>query len=111
MMVETVGRPVEPRNGQLSSSRFVEEGNFGGLDARLSKSALRYSRRVYSVWLRLRRRNLYEMLMVLFNLVLNQLNKFLVLDLAVEDILQEEKIYTGLVHLCQQFGWRFEMGC
>ncbi|CAI8611651.1 unnamed protein product [Vicia faba] len=46
MMVETVGRPIEPRNGQVSS-RFAEE-NFNGLDARLSKSALRYSRRVYS---------------------------------------------------------------
>lgn len=48
MMVETVGRPVEPRNGQVNSSRFVEEGNFDGLDTRLSKSALRYSRRVHS---------------------------------------------------------------
>jgi hypothetical protein len=48
MMVESVGRPVEPRNRQLGSSRFAEEGNFAGLDARLSKSALRYSRRVYS---------------------------------------------------------------
>ncbi|WJX49709.1 non-specific serine/threonine protein kinase [Trifolium repens] len=48
MMVETVGRPVEPRNRQLGSSRFAEERNFAGLDARLSKSALRYSRRVYS---------------------------------------------------------------
>ncbi|XP_058729503.1 serine/threonine-protein kinase-like protein At3g51990 [Vicia villosa] len=47
MMVETVARPVEPRNGQVSS-RFAEDGNFNGLDARLSKSALRYSRRVYS---------------------------------------------------------------
>lgn len=48
MMVETVGRPVEPRNGHVNSSRFVDEGNFDGLDARLSKSALRYSRRVHS---------------------------------------------------------------
>lgn len=47
MMVETVGRPVEARNGQFSS-RLVEEGNFDALDARLSKSAMRYSRRVYS---------------------------------------------------------------
>ncbi|XP_004516233.1 serine/threonine-protein kinase-like protein At3g51990 [Cicer arietinum] len=51
MMVETVGRPVEAGNGRVFGSRFegvVEEGNFDGLDARLSKSALRYSRRVYS---------------------------------------------------------------
>ncbi|XP_057456924.1 serine/threonine-protein kinase-like protein At3g51990 [Lotus japonicus] len=46
MMVETVGRPVEARkNGEFGA----EEGNFDGLDgARLSKSAVRYSRRVYS---------------------------------------------------------------
>ncbi|WJX92787.1 non-specific serine/threonine protein kinase [Trifolium repens] len=33
MMVETVGRPVEPRNGQLRRpvGLFMEEGNFGGL--------------------------------------------------------------------------------
>ncbi|KAK7263926.1 hypothetical protein RJT34_31525 [Clitoria ternatea] len=54
MMVEAVGKPVEAaRSGQQQScSRLegvVEEGNkFDGLDARLSKSALRYSRRVYS---------------------------------------------------------------
>ncbi|XP_027355529.1 serine/threonine-protein kinase-like protein At3g51990 [Abrus precatorius] len=49
MMVETVGRPVEARNGQFSSRlEGVEEGNFEALDARLSKSAMRYSRRVYS---------------------------------------------------------------
>jgi len=49
MMVETVGRPVEARNGQFSSRlEGVEEGNFDALDARLSKSAMRYSRRVYS---------------------------------------------------------------
>jgi len=44
MMVETVGRPVEARNGEFG----VEEGKFEALDGRLSKSAMRYSRRVYS---------------------------------------------------------------
>ena len=50
MMVETVGRPVEARNGQLSSRMEggVEGGNLDALDERLSKSAMRYSRRVYS---------------------------------------------------------------
>ncbi|CAL5211872.1 unnamed protein product [Lathyrus oleraceus] len=47
MMVETVAPPVVPRNGCIIS-RFAEDGNFNGLDARLSKSAMRYSRRVYS---------------------------------------------------------------
>lgn len=42
MMVETVERPVEARNAAL------EEGNFDAFDARMSKSAMRYSRRVYS---------------------------------------------------------------
>ncbi|XP_061353451.1 serine/threonine-protein kinase-like protein At3g51990 [Gastrolobium bilobum] len=45
MMVETVGRPVEARNGQFSSRL---EGVEDALDAKLSKSAMRYSRRVYS---------------------------------------------------------------
>lgn len=45
MMVETVGRPVEPpRNAQFG----LEEGNFDALEVKLSKSAMRYSRRVYS---------------------------------------------------------------
>ncbi|KAK7258203.1 hypothetical protein RIF29_32724 [Crotalaria pallida] len=52
MMVETVGKPVEARNSAQLNSRLegvVEEGNnFDGLDAKLSKSAIRYSRRVYS---------------------------------------------------------------
>ncbi|XP_019450844.1 PREDICTED: serine/threonine-protein kinase-like protein At3g51990 isoform X1 [Lupinus angustifolius] len=52
MMVETVGRPVEARNAaaqaQLSSrlQGVAEEGNI--LDAKLSKSAMKYSQRVYS---------------------------------------------------------------
>lgn len=62
MMVDTtvgIGRPVEAArnsNAQQFSSRFegvVEDGNFDGFgfgfdNARLSKSAMRYSRRVYS---------------------------------------------------------------
>ncbi|KAG5007980.1 hypothetical protein GLYMA_09G226300v4 [Glycine max] len=53
MMVETAGRPVEAaaarNNGQFSSRlEGVEEGKFDALDGRLSKSAMRYSRRVYS---------------------------------------------------------------
>ncbi|KAI4333067.1 hypothetical protein L6164_017919 [Bauhinia variegata] len=49
LMVETVGRPVEARNAQLSSRQGAEEGgNIDALDARLSKSSMRYSRRVYS---------------------------------------------------------------
>ncbi|CAL0304357.1 unnamed protein product [Lupinus luteus] len=55
MMVETVGRPVEARNTAAqsqSSSRLqgvVEEGNiFYGSDAKLSKSAMKYSQRVHS---------------------------------------------------------------
>ncbi|XP_014523585.1 serine/threonine-protein kinase-like protein At3g51990 [Vigna radiata var. radiata] len=49
MMVETVGRPVEARNDEFNSRLAgVEEGNIEALDGRLSKSAMRYSRRVYS---------------------------------------------------------------
>ncbi|WVZ05268.1 hypothetical protein V8G54_018614 [Vigna mungo] len=49
MMVEIVGRPVEARNGEFNSRlASVEEGNIEALDGRLSKSAMRYSRRVYS---------------------------------------------------------------
>ncbi|KAG4966762.1 hypothetical protein AAZX31_12G010500 [Glycine max] len=55
MMAEIAGRPVEAaaaaaRNYGQFSSRLegVEEGKFDALDGRLSKSAMRYSRRVYS---------------------------------------------------------------
>lgn len=51
MMIETVGRPIEARNVHVSPRQEeggLEGGNFGALDARLSKSANRYSRRVYS---------------------------------------------------------------
>lgn len=46
MMIETVGRPIEARNAQQEGG--LEGENFDALDARLSKSAARYSRRVYS---------------------------------------------------------------
>lgn len=49
MMIETVGRPVEARNAHLSQKQEgLEGGNFDAFNARLSKSATRFSRRVYS---------------------------------------------------------------
>lgn len=50
MMIETVGRPIEARNAHMGprQEEGLEGGNFEALDARLSKSANRYSRRVYS---------------------------------------------------------------
>ncbi|KAM1778372.1 hypothetical protein ACFX12_039875 [Malus domestica] len=48
-MVETMGRPVESRNAHLTSKlEGVGEENLEALEAKLTRQALRNSRRVYS---------------------------------------------------------------